>query len=74
MLVHIPAAGAGSRFKKQGIYSPKPLVAVNGVTLLEKVIDCFDKSQCSTILISTLKKDHIREKLELRIKVIPLPK
>ena len=68
MLVHIPAAGAGSRFKKQGICSPKPLVAVNGVTLLEKVIDCFDKSQCSTILISTLKNDHIREKLELRIK------
>ena len=68
MLVHIPAAGAGSRFKQQGIPVPKPLVSVNGVTLLEKVIDCFDTSKCSTILISTLKGDHVHEKLNSHIR------
>jgi NDP-sugar pyrophosphorylase family protein len=42
MKVVIPMAGAGSRFAKQGQLLPKPLIPVQGVTLIEHAIRSFD--------------------------------
>lgn len=39
--VIIPAAGRGSRFAECGYKEPKPLINVNGTTMLELVIDNF---------------------------------
>jgi len=36
----IPMAGAGIRFAKEGYADPKPLVRVNGKTLVERSLDC----------------------------------
>lgn len=42
MNIVIPMAGAGSRFQKIGIQTPKPLIEVLGKTLIEHSIDSFD--------------------------------
>ncbi len=42
MKVLIPMAGAGSRFSRQGHALPKPLIEVNGFTLIEHSIKSFD--------------------------------
>jgi UDP-N-acetylglucosamine diphosphorylase / glucose-1-phosphate thymidylyltransferase / UDP-N-acetylgalactosamine diphosphorylase / glucosamine-1-phosphate N-acetyltransferase / galactosamine-1-phosphate N-acetyltransferase len=42
MQVLIPMAGAGSRFSNSGITVPKPLIEVNGCTLIEHSIKSFD--------------------------------
>lgn len=42
MKIVIPMAGAGSRFAKVGYNLPKPLIEVNGKTLLEHSIDSFN--------------------------------
>jgi NDP-sugar pyrophosphorylase family protein len=38
----IPMAGLGTRFQKIGIDKPKPLIVVNGKTLIEHSIDSFN--------------------------------
>ena len=42
MKVLIPMAGAGSRFSNAGHTLPKPLIEVNGITLIEHSIKSFD--------------------------------
>jgi len=42
MKVVIPMAGAGSRFAKQGDTTPKPLIKVQGKTLIEWAVRSFD--------------------------------
>lgn len=42
MKVVIPMAGAGSRFAKQGDLTPKPLITVQGKTLIEHAIESFN--------------------------------
>jgi NDP-sugar pyrophosphorylase family protein len=42
MKVVIPMAGAGSRFAKQGNQTPKPLITVQGKTLIEHAVRSFD--------------------------------
>lgn len=42
MNILIPMAGAGSRFAKNGIHVPKPLITVLGKTLIEHSINSFD--------------------------------
>ena len=42
MQVLIPMAGLGSRFSKVGIVDPKPLIRVQGKTLIEHSISSFD--------------------------------
>lgn len=50
--VVIPMAGLGSRFAKVGIVTPKPLIVVNGVTLLEHSIRSFNIPNARFILIT----------------------
>ncbi len=42
MQVVIPMAGAGSRFARQGNLTPKPLIQVQGRTLIEHAVKSFD--------------------------------
>lgn len=42
MKVLIPMAGAGSRFSRVGYHEPKPLIEVNGLSLIEHSIKSFD--------------------------------
>lgn len=41
----IPMAGAGIRFVNEGYADPKPLVGVNGKTLIERSLDCLPTSR-----------------------------
>ena len=38
----IPMAGLGSRFSKNGIKTPKPLIRVDGKTLIEHSVESFE--------------------------------
>ena len=41
MQIIIPMSGVGERFKKAGYADPKPLIQINGKTIIEHVIDLF---------------------------------
>ncbi len=45
----IIAAGEGSRLKQEGIILPKPLVRINGETLLERLIRIFLKNNAESV-------------------------
>lgn len=42
--VVIPMAGRGSRFSKEGILTPKPLIDVSGKQMVSQAIDCLPKA------------------------------
>jgi bifunctional N-acetylglucosamine-1-phosphate-uridyltransferase/glucosamine-1-phosphate-acetyltransferase GlmU-like protein len=39
----IPMAGAGARFAKEGYPSPKPIIPVDGTTLVERSLECLPR-------------------------------
>jgi NDP-sugar pyrophosphorylase family protein len=43
MLIFVPMAGTGDRYIRAGYTQPKPLIPVDGVTMIERVIDAFPK-------------------------------
>lgn len=45
----IIAAGEGSRLAEEGVKQPKPLVRLNGVTLLDRLITVFKKNNAQSI-------------------------
>lgn len=47
----IIAAGEGSRLVQEGIKWPKPLVQLNGITLIDRLINVFLKNDASSISI-----------------------
>jgi len=47
----IIAAGEGSRLMEEGIKLPKPLVKLNGVSLIDRLIDIFIKNDAESISI-----------------------
>lgn len=47
----IIAAGEGSRLAKEGITQPKPLVEINGIPLLQRLIDIFCRNNAQSISI-----------------------
>ena len=57
--VVVPAAGKGSRFANQGWKKPKPLIDVDGKTMLERVVDNISPSHSKIHLL--LNKHHILE-------------
>lgn len=60
----IPMAGKGSRFAKEGYEKPKPLIDVNGKTMIEVVINNL-KPLCEHRFIFVCQKEHV-EKYELK--------
>lgn len=61
--VIIPAAGAGSRFAKDGWKKPKPFIDVAGRAMLEHVIDNVVPSGARATLL--LRKSHIQAQPEI---------
>ena len=56
----IPAAGAGSRFSKNGWKNPKPFIDLNNKPLLQHVIDNLgDSSENITVILQEKYKDYI---------------
>lgn len=47
----IIAAGEGSRLAQEGVKWPKPLVRLNGLTLIDRLIDVFLKNNATSISI-----------------------
>lgn len=47
----IIAAGEGSRLAQEGVKWPKPLVRLNGITLIDRLIDVFLKNNATSISI-----------------------
>jgi len=47
----IIAAGAGSRLVEEGIKLPKPLVKLNGISLIDRLIDIFIKNNAESVSI-----------------------
>lgn len=47
----IIAAGEGSRLAQEGVKLPKPLVKLNGVEMIRRLIDIFAKNQADSISI-----------------------
>ncbi len=79
----IISAGEGSRLSKEGITLPKPLIQLNGVAMVDRLIKIFIKSGADKIIIiinnlSQLTKAHLAElqqrsnvPLEVIIKTTP---
>ncbi len=61
MNVLIPMAGAGSRFQKAGYTFPKPLIDVNGMPMIQRVVDNLN---IDANYIFVVQKEH-REKYHL---------
>ena len=66
----ITAAGKGSRFLKNGIKPPKPLIKVYGNELLIWSLNSFQFDRDDRLYIVTLKKDRVREILDKKLKII----
>ena len=69
----IIAAGEGSRLAKEGIADPKPLVKINGVSLIERAIKVFSICEASEIdIIINHSSENLKNKLEELSKDFPI--
>ena len=66
----ITAAGLGSRFLKNGIKPPKPLIKVQGIELILWSLKSFSFTEDDKLFIVTLKKDQVKKRLKKKIELI----
>lgn len=59
--VVIPMAGEGSRFSKVGYTFPKPLIDVNGKTMIQVVIDNLNIDPEKSKFVFICRKDHVEK-------------
>ena len=57
----ITAAGLGSRFLKENIKPPKPLIKVKGIELLLWSLKSFEFKLKDSLYIVTLKRDKVKK-------------
>ena len=62
-IILITAAGNGTRYQRAGIKTPKPLIFVEGKTLLEHTLDSFELSKDDVIIIAVQRNHLVRKKL-----------
>lgn len=68
----IIAAGEGSRLAQEGVALPKPLVRLNGVPMIKRLIDIF--MGCNPDSLSVIVNEHMFEVREyLESLVLPVP-
>lgn len=68
----IIAAGEGSRLAQEGVALPKPLVRLNGVPMIKRLIDIF--MGCNPDSLSVIVNEHMVEVREyLESLVLPVP-
>lgn len=63
MVVIIPMAGQGSRFSKEGIVEPKPLIKVNNMTLIEHSVKTLDIDAKYIFITRRYEKDSYNNEL-----------
>jgi len=69
----IIAAGEGSRLAQEGVKWPKPLVRLNGVTLIDRLIDIFLRNNASSIrVIVNEEMTEVQEYLKKKKVSVPL--
>ena len=73
MLLLITAAGEGSRFRAEGINVSKPLIRVQGLTLLEHTLSSFGLADGDQLLIAVQRAHGVRDRLGDRLReTLPL--
>ena len=55
----LPIAGNGQRFIDAGYTSPKPLIEINGKTILDRSLESVNIDNCNLIFI--IREDHVKE-------------
>lgn len=72
MQLVIPMSGQGSRFRARGFQDPKPLIKINGTSIIERLLNCFPKEwECFFVLSEA----HKETQLEVTLKDLrPLSK
>ena len=68
MLLLITAAGAGSRFQREGLSIPKPLIQVQGRSLLELTLASFGLEPGDQLLIAVQRAHRIPQRLNERLR------
>jgi NDP-sugar pyrophosphorylase family protein len=63
----LTAAGAGSRFRREGLATPKPLIRVRGRELLLHTLDSFRFAAGDRLLLGVQRSDGVRERMEGRL-------
>ncbi len=58
MLIFIPMAGTGDRYVKAGYTAPKPLIEVDGVPMIKRVIDSFSPLRGDERFLFTVNRVH----------------
>ena len=66
-LVLIPAAGEGSRFAKASVAAPKPLIQVQGQTLLEHTLSSFAFEDGDHLMLAVQRRHGTREAVSARL-------
>ena len=61
----IPAAGLGSRFRNVGVTTPKPLIPVLGIPMLEWVIGNFPLKPGDSVIVIGQKSEALEEHVDL---------
>jgi len=47
----IIAAGDGKRLREEGIKTPKPLIKINGIEMIKRLLDIFDKNYATKVSV-----------------------
>jgi len=68
----IISAGEGARLAKEGIDTPKPLIAINGIPLIDRLIDIFIRNGASSVSVIVNSENH-RTIAHLRAKRLDVP-
>ena len=68
MLLLITAAGAGSRFQAEGISVPKPLIRVQGCTLLEHTLKSFALTSGDQLVIAVQRAHGVAKQLSNKLR------
>ena len=58
MQIVIPMSGFGERFRKVGYKKPKPLIVVDGKTIIQHIVEMFPDENDITFICN---KDHLNE-------------
>ena len=68
----IISAGEGSRLASEGIDTPKPLIAINGMPLIDRLIDVFICNDASSVSVIVNSENH-RTVTHLQAKRLDVP-
>jgi len=68
----IISAGEGLRLAAEGICTPKPLIAINGITLIDRLIDIFVRNDASSVSVIVNAENH-RTIAHLQTKRLDVP-